>query len=297
MEERIIRLPELITYHQINEVWEESIACFCTKSDMKNISKIPPVLADMFSFIVVEEGIAHYILNYKEYNVQKGDMLLFSPSMLVSLIGCTDDFRCMNLMCERSLFEHMLSSNPAFQTYSYYFCRTDTPVVQLKQEMQTAILKCMEQIRMAIITRNTYQKEIIQSLVYTCMLLVLEVIEERVSSLPVSLGRTERLFHDFMALVVAHYKREHYINFYASRLSVTTTYLSRIIRRQTGKTAAYFLGGMLYAEACRLLTRTDYTAQQIAEELNFSDQSAFGKFFKSKAGVSPHIFRLKGVNR
>lgn len=297
MEERIIRLPELITYHQINEVWEESIACFCTKSDMKNISKIPPVLADMFSFIVVEEGMAHYILNYKEYNVRKGDMLLFSPSMLVSLIGCTDDFRCMNLMCERSLFEHMLSSNPAFQTYSYYFCRTDTPVVQLKQEMQTAILKCMEQIRLAIITRNTYQKEIIQSLVYTCMLLVLEVIEERVSSLPVSQGRTERLFHDFMALVVAHYKREHYINFYASRLSVTTTYLSRIIRRQTGKTAAYFLGGMLYAEACRLLTRTDYTAQQIAEELNFSDQSAFGKFFKSKAGVSPHIFRLKGVNR
>lgn len=297
MEERIIRLPELITYHQINEVWEESIACFCTKSDMKNISKIPPVLADMFSFIVVEEGMAHYILNYKEYNVQKGDMLLFSPSMLVSLIGCTDDFRCMNLMCERSLFEHMLSSNPAFQTYSYYFCRTDTPVVQLKQEIQTAILKCMEQIRLAIFTRNTYQKEIIQSLVYTCMLLVLEVIEERVSSLPVSLGRTERLFHDFMALVVAHYKREHYINFYASRLSVTTTYLSRIIRRQTGKTAAYFLGGMLYAEACRLLTRTDYTAQQIAEELNFSDQSAFGKFFKSKAGVSPHIFRLKGVNR
>ena len=54
---------------------------------------------------------------------------------------------------------------------------------------------------------------------------------------------------------------------------------------------------MLYAEACRLLTRTDYTAQQIAEELNFSDQSAFGKFFKSKAGVYPHIFRLKGVNR
>lgn len=248
MEERIIRLPELITYHRINEVWEESIACFCTKSDMKNISKIPPVLADMFSFIVVEEGMAHYILNYKEYNVQKGDMLLFSPSMLVSLTGCTDDFRCMNLMCERSLFEHMLSSNPAFQTYSYYFCRTDTPVVQLKQEMQTAILKCMEQIRMAIISRNTYQKEIIQSLVYTCMLLVLEVIEERVSSLPVSLGRTERLFHDFMALVVAHYKREHYINFYASRLSVTTTYLFRIIRRQTGKTAAYFLGGVCFMQ-------------------------------------------------
>lgn len=48
MEERIIRLPELITYHQINEVWEESIACFCTKSDMKNISKIPLFLQTCF---------------------------------------------------------------------------------------------------------------------------------------------------------------------------------------------------------------------------------------------------------
>lgn len=97
MEERIIRLPELITYHQINEVWEESIACFCTKSDMKNISKIPPVLADMFSFIVVEEGMAHYILNYKEYNVQKGDMLLFSPNMLVSLTGWYGRFQMHEL--------------------------------------------------------------------------------------------------------------------------------------------------------------------------------------------------------
>ena len=51
---------------------------------------------------------------------------------------------------------------------------------------------------------------------------------------------------------------------------------------QTGKTAAYFLGGMLYAEACRLLTRTDYTAQQIAEELNFSDQSASANFLSRR---------------
>lgn len=134
MEERIIRLPELMMFHQITEVWNESIACFSMDSSMKNISKVPPVLADMFSFILVEEGTARYVLNYKEYTVQGGDLLLFSPSMLVSLVNSSDDFKSRNLMCERSLFEHMLSSNPAYQTYSYYFCRTDTPVVRLERK-------------------------------------------------------------------------------------------------------------------------------------------------------------------
>lgn len=186
MEERIIRLPELMMFHQITEVWNESIACFSMDSSMKNISKVPPVLADMFSFILVEEGTARYVLNYKEYTVQGGDLLLFSPSMLVSLVNSSDDFKSRNLMCERSLFEHMLSSNPAYQTYSYYFCRSDTPVVRLERKMQEALRKYMEQIRLSIVDCNVYQKEIIQCLMHACMLLVLEVIEERVSALPQS---------------------------------------------------------------------------------------------------------------
>lgn len=79
MEERIIRLPELMMFHQITEVWNESIACFSMDSSMKNISKVPPVLADMFSFILVEEGTARYVFNYKEYTVQAATYCCFLP--------------------------------------------------------------------------------------------------------------------------------------------------------------------------------------------------------------------------
>lgn len=88
-----------------------------------------------------------------------------------------------------------------------------------------------------------------------------------------------------------HYKQEHYIAFYARELSISPSYLSRIIRKTTGKTAAYFITGLLHAEACRLLLHTDLPIQAIADELNFSDQSAFGKFFKANAGVSPQLYR------
>ena len=45
--------------------------------------------------------------------------------------------------------------------------------------------------------------------------------------------------------------------------------------------------------AARLLRDPELTIQQIAEELSFSDQSSFGKFFKRHSGVSPLKYRQK----
>ena len=92
-------------------------------------------------------------------------------------------------------------------------------------------------------------------------------------------------------LVYDNYKNEHNIEFYARELCISKTYLSRIIQKITNRTANYFISGMLISEACRLLAFTNLTLQNIAEELNFSDQSAFGKFFKAKKGISPFKYR------
>jgi AraC-like DNA-binding protein len=45
--------------------------------------------------------------------------------------------------------------------------------------------------------------------------------------------------------------------------------------------------------AARLLRNPDMTIQQIAVELSFSDQSAFGKFFRKHTGTSPLKYRQK----
>ena len=147
-------------------------------------------------------------------------------------------------------------------------------------------------IRNEITTRHAYGKEIIGNLMHAFMLTVLEIIEETTPRQHPA-NRGETLFHDFISLLVDNYREQHYIGYYAGRLSITPTYLSKLIRHQTGKTAGYFINGMLYAEAHRLLIRSDRSIQEISDELCFSDQSAFGKFFKSKAGISPRQFREK----
>ena len=39
--------------------------------------------------------------------------------------------------------------------------------------------------------------------------------------------------------------------------------------------------------------KVQLSIQQITQKLNFSDQSAFGKFFQRHSGISPTIFRRK----
>ncbi|MBQ2321378.1 MAG: helix-turn-helix domain-containing protein, partial [Bacteroidales bacterium] len=57
------------------------------------------------------------------------------------------------------------------------------------------------------------------------------------------------------------------------------------------RSAAEWINEFAITEAKMLLRFSDMSVQQVAEKLNFSSQSAFGKYFKQYVGVSPKVFR------
>lgn len=295
MKTRIIRLSELVQYHQIKEVYNGCIACFTIDEHLVNIDTVPPVFADMFSFVAVRKGSAVFSLNNRSKRVDEGHLLLLYPSLLVSLISQSSDFEAIHLLCERSFFERMLASRKNYQTYSLFYCSGEYPILALAVEQMENLCDIMEQIRYSILHSGSYQEDIMQHLLHVFLLRVLGLIEsdKMISSSGIKHG--DMLFQQFISLVTQYYKEEHELAFYAHKLSVSTTYLSRIIRNSTQKTAGYFLTGLLYAEACRLLLNTDRTVQSIADELCFSDQSAFGKFFKAHSGFSPQNYRRNAL--
>ncbi len=76
-------------------------------------------------------------------------------------------------------------------------------------------------------------------------------------------------------------------HFYADKLCVTSDYLSKVVREYDGQSAAKWIINAVITEAKILLREPDKTINQIAIELNFPDQSTFGKFFKRNTGLSP----------
>lgn len=294
MSEKIIRLSELTEYHQVKEVYENSLACFEMNRHLVNIDTIPPVFADIFSVMLIRQGSATFSLNYRDHTVGKGDMLLFWPSLLVSLTRQSPDFVALHLLCERSLFERLLATDPAYRQYSLFFFQAQSPILHLPDNLAQTLADDLRQLSRHIVTPGPYQGAMLQHLLHVVLLQVLGPIAHRTDT-AAPLSHPEQLFQQFITLLIRHYKQEHYIEFYARSLSISSSYLSRIIRQTTHKTAAYFINGMLHAEACRLLRHTDRTIQAIADELNFSDQSAFGKFFKANTGLSPLQYRNRSV--
>ena len=81
------------------------------------------------------------------------------------------------------------------------------------------------------------------------------------------------------------------MQFYADCLNVSATYLSRTIKELTGNTVLCYLSNFLYNEICIQLKTTDKTISEIADELNFSDQSALTNFFRTKSGITPLAYK------
>ncbi len=96
---------------------------------------------------------------------------------------------------------------------------------------------------------------------------------------------------DFMQLVRLHHKRERMVSFYADKLFISPKYLSLIIKESIGRSAAEVIDEYVLLEAKNLLRFSGKNIQQVAYELNFPNQSSFGKYFKHLTGMSPSEFQ------
>lgn len=104
-------------------------------------------------------------------------------------------------------------------------------------------------------------------------------------------SRQGRMSDLFLTLVQQNFRKERFLDFYATKLEVTPKHLSRTVKKQTGFTAVEWIERYVILEAKVLLKSSNLNIQQIADELNFPSQSFFGKYFKKLTGMSPKEFR------
>ena len=94
-----------------------------------------------------------------------------------------------------------------------------------------------------------------------------------------------------MKILENNFKKERSVQFYADKLFVTTGHLTKVLKDVGGKTAGELIDDAVIMEARILLANPSLTITQVADELQFTDQSIFGKFFKKKIGSSPSKYR------
>lgn len=103
--------------------------------------------------------------------------------------------------------------------------------------------------------------------------------------------RRKNYVREFMSLVFRYHRTQRNTAFYAEQLFVSPKYLSHVIKDATGMSAAEWIDHYVIQEAKNMLRYSGMNVQQIAYDLNFPNQSAFGKYFKRITGMSPSDFQ------
>lgn len=132
---------------------------------------------------------------------------------------------------------------------------------------------------------------IIRSLIYI-VLNELDDVHHRLKAEPSSnVDKKIHILSQFKALLPENFIEERSVSFYAEKLHLTPKYFSTVIKEASGKTAGEWINEMLLLESKVRLRNMEQSVAQIAYDLNFSDPSHFGKFFKKHTGISPAEYR------
>ena len=167
-------------------------------------------------------------------------------------------------------------------------------VLSLNTEQIDVLIKYFRMLHKNALDLNPYNRHIARSLMSAAAYQIMaygEIAEPQHNTSDHTHSRKLSYVQTFLRLVRANYRRERSIAFYATKMYISPKYLSLIIKESTGKSAAEWIDSYVLQEAKNLLRYSGKNVQQIAYELNFSNQSSFGKYFKHLTGMSPTHFQ------
>lgn len=243
-------------------------------------------------FILVLNGTADIEINFRKYSVSQRHLILLSFGHFFNIHQVSMDFDIMVLYVSKDYIDEMFSTEMIYKRAKFGVKMHKLPLLQLQEDEREILQRRLKAVREVVLNeKHIYYKEMILNSLHSFFLDLSHIIEKEGQELEKSNpNRDELYFQSFLELLVLNYRSQHQVEFYSGKLHITTHYLTLIVKRLSGQTVSDLIFQLLYSEA-KLLLQSDLSIQQIAAELHFSDQSAFGKFFKRKSGRSPREFR------
>lgn len=229
--------------------------------------------------LLIRKGTATVVINEQdERKTLNADSLLVMTSRhVINEIELTPDFKAECVLVDTD----MVDENTNFH---------------LTEEKHKSVSDVFNIIHNIVRHQHINKVEMIQSM-FNVLRLILEELPYEERSISHDFKHKKEVYEIFLHHLYRNFRKERQIRFYASNMNVSTAYLSRLVKEISGSTINEHVTSLIYKEACNLLSHSDMSIGEIADALNFSDQSALTNFFKMRAGMTPLAYRNKGRER
>lgn len=169
----------------------------------------------------------------------------------------------------------------------------DDPRVMVTDEESNILREHLKLIGNVVNASLQYRKESAMAIWGSMLHVISGVLDRRecVQDDSETVGRNRQLMEQFLALVAEYHDRYRNVGFYADKLCLTPKYLSKLIKKVSGRSAPDWIDSFVILEAKNMLKYSDSTIKGIVYRLNFPNQSVFYKFFKARTGMTPSEYR------
>lgn len=119
------------------------------------------------------------------------------------------------------------------------------------------------------------------------------------TSYAISLSKNEitKVDHAKMYMDQNYYMEDLNLDTVAEHAGMSKYYMCREFHKKYGISPGKYLKELRISQACRLLvTNSDYTMQDIAHMVGYSNNNYFGKVFKATKGITPDSFKKQSTH-
>lgn len=248
------------------------------------------------SAVLCCKGSIKATVNRHEYVVGSNDVLIVQSGSIVEFLSGSDDLKIIAMAFEDKCNDDLFNGS-AMNANSYIMHRSVPVLMHLDDDEMQRQMRLYKEIRQFYSSVDVaYRSEVVKGYLFVSAASFLSKLGESGGQEDVLYegSRENELYLQFMDDLQVYGSKERMVSFYADRCCVSPKYFSRMIHLASGKTPIQLIKERVIVEAKVLLNSTDMSIQQIAEALNFPNDSFFCRYFKQEVKMSPLKYREMG---
>ena len=288
-------LDKLTTLIAERHIEQGALFAILKHNDLQLNALPSPLLSDLITDILIVKGSLQITIDSEEITCTpiSNNVLAIKPVSIISNISTSEDFYGYLLILSQAFMdiaEKGVRPIPFREVVKHQHHHSTTLPKKGFNMLRRYFLLVQKNLSA---TDHPTEQAIFQHAALLCHLKTVQALFTQNEEAQIKKGvtRASLLCDEFLRLLMQHVREEHDVTFYSDRLNITPHYLTKITKKYMKASANQIIDRELITQATTLLRNPDYTLQQIADLLNFSDPSAFGKFFKKHTGKTPGTYR------
>jgi AraC-like DNA-binding protein len=263
----------------------------------EHLIKNTKITTDFYSIMFKNYCKNNFKYGRKSIDFQDGNLICIAPNQIIEIDNEIEDredkmgwglFFHPDLIRSTSLNDHL--KNYRFFDYDI------SEALHLSDKEKNVLFECIQKIQIELQENiDVYSQYIIVSTIE----LLLNYCSRFYGRQMITRSQTNKTIIAQIEIILAAYFSNTKIKdiglpsvkFLADSVHLTPSYLSDLLRKETGKNAQEHIHSYLIDEAKNLLLNSEKNVSEIAYDLGFEYPQYFNKLFKKKTGKTPMEYR------